>query len=397
VEDIMRQRLFTVVILLICGLAVSAGTPRPIPRAIDPDGLVVHEWGTFTSVVADADGTPEEWVPQIGPAELPCFVERARFNIKGWLPATVRMETPVLYFYSGVNRTVDVGVRFRRGAVTEWYPKAEVTPKAIESQTLTNRSLEGRITWASVEVRPRDEETYPIAGQSNHYYAARKTEASPVVVGGQREKFLFYRGVGSFALPVSARLTDEGRVVVTPSPGQSIGDVMLFENRGGVVRYATAQPGSRESTLQVPSAAASRESVQAELESVLVAHGLYRKEAAAMIETWRDSWFEDGLRLFYIVPRAAIDDVLPLHVTPAPASVARVFVGRIELITPAIVDEVRAALRARDRAPLTKYGRFLRPIMTRLASVSTTLPSAEWNAQMQFAYSTVSPSPAGCR
>jgi hypothetical protein len=84
-------------------------------------------------------------------------------------------------------------------------------------------------------------------------------------------------------------------------------------------------------------------------------------------------------------------------VTPAPSSVARVFVGRIELITPAIVDEVRAALRARDRAPLTKYGRFLRPIMTRLASVSTTLPSAEWNAQMQFAYSTVSPSPAGCR
>jgi hypothetical protein len=393
----MRQRLLTVVFLLTCGFAVSAVTPRSVSRATDPDGLVVHEWGTFTSVVADADGTPEEWVPQIGAAELPCFVDRAQFNIKGWLPATVRMETPVLYFYSGVNRTVDVAVRFRRGAVTEWYPRADVTPKAIEPHILKNRSLEGRISWASVEVRPRDEETYPIEGDSNHYYAARKTDASPVVVGGQREKFLFYRGVGSFALPVSARLTDRGRVVVSPASGHTIGDVMLFENRGGVIRYAAAQPWGQESTLQLPSAADSREAVQVELESVLVANGLYQKEAAAMIATWRDSWFEDGLRLFYIVPRAAIDEVLPLEVTPAPASVARVFVGRIELITPAIVDDVRAALRARDRTSLAKYGRFLRPIMNRLASVSTTLPAGEWDAQVEFAYSTVFPSAGGCR
>jgi len=360
----------------------------------------VHEWGTFTSVVADADGTAEEWVPQIGPSELPCFVDRAQFNIKGWLPATVRMETPVVYFYSGVNRTVDVGVRFRRGAITEWYPKADVSPRAIEPQTLKNRSLEGRITWAKVEVRPRaedDDEQYPTAGSSNHYYAARKTDASPLSVGGQREKFLFYRGVGNFALPVSARIAAGGRVVVTPSPGLAVADVMLFENKGGAVRFVTARPGATALTLEAPSVAASRQAVHAALERVLVAHGLYPKEAAAMIETWQDSWFEDGLRLFYLVPRAAIDDVLPLEVSPAPASVARVFVGRIELISPAVADEVRVALAARDRAPIVRYGRFLRPIMQRLASISTTLPSAEWNAQMQFAYSTVSPSPGGCR
>lgn len=115
-----------------------------------------------------------------------------------------------------------------------------------------------------------------------------------------------------------------------------------------------------------------------------------------MIETWRDSWFEPGLRLFYIVPRAAIDDVLPLEVTPAPASVARVFVGRIELITPAMADEVRTALAARDGATIRKYGRFLHPVLNRLASVST-LPRSEINAQMQFAYSTVFPPTGRCR
>jgi hypothetical protein len=43
------------------------------------------------------------------------FVDRLPSNIKGWMPATVRMETPVIYFYSPEEKTVDVRVRFRRG------------------------------------------------------------------------------------------------------------------------------------------------------------------------------------------------------------------------------------------------------------------------------------------
>jgi hypothetical protein len=52
-----------------------------------------------------------------------------------------------------------------------------------------------------------------------------------------------------------------------------------------------------------------------------------------MVETWRDSWFEEGSRLIYIVPAGAIDAMLPLQVDPAPSQTARVFVGRIELVT----------------------------------------------------------------
>ena len=88
------------------------------------------------------------------------------------------------------------------------------------------------------------------------------------------------------------------------------------------------------------------------LERMLVAQGLYQKEAAAMVDTWRDSWFEEGLRLFYIVLRSAVDEILPLEINPAPASVARVFVGRIELITPSVVDEVKEAVLRRDRGVL---------------------------------------------
>ena len=37
---------------------------------------------------------------------------------------TVRMETPVLYFYSARKTTVSVAVDFPKGLITEWYPHA---------------------------------------------------------------------------------------------------------------------------------------------------------------------------------------------------------------------------------------------------------------------------------
>ena len=82
-----------------------------------------------------------------------------------------------------------------------------------------------------------------------------------------------------------------------------------------------------------------------------------------MLETWRDSWFEEGSRLFYIVPRQFVDAVLPLSIHPAPARLTRVFVGRIELVTPATENAVEAALLSHDHETLQKYGRFLEPIV----------------------------------
>src|SRR5215468_9449905 len=104
-------------------------------------GLVAHEWGTFTSV-AGADGHAVIWRPldlgklrfvenpKPGSAEidyhsreLPSFVETLHFGVfKQSLPATIRMETPVLYFYSQRPTGVSVSVKFAKGLITEWYP-----------------------------------------------------------------------------------------------------------------------------------------------------------------------------------------------------------------------------------------------------------------------------------
>src|SRR5262245_54572485 len=78
----------------------------------DSTGLTVHEWGTFTAVAGE-DGRPVQWMALGGRNDLPCFVKRSpALPEKSRLWATVRMETPVLYFYAPSETTVDVNVRF---------------------------------------------------------------------------------------------------------------------------------------------------------------------------------------------------------------------------------------------------------------------------------------------
>ena len=79
------------ILLLLAALTVSASTDQ-VPPVTD---LVVHEWGTFTSIAGE-DGLPVEWLPLTGQSDLPCFVERSSFTVKGSIAGTVRMETPVL-------------------------------------------------------------------------------------------------------------------------------------------------------------------------------------------------------------------------------------------------------------------------------------------------------------
>jgi len=82
-----------------------------------------------------------------------------------------------------------------------------------------------------------------------------------------------------------------------------------------------------------------------------------------MVETWRDSWFEEGRRFLHIVPAAFVDGVLPLSINPVPARTVRVFVGRLEIVTPATEKAVQRAFVTHDSATLKMFGRFLEPIL----------------------------------
>ena len=91
-----------------------------------------------------------------------------------------------------------------------------------------------------------------------------------------------------------------------------------------------------------------------------------------MVETWRNSWFEEGTRIFYIVPKRAVDAILPLKVDPAPAHTARSFVGRMEVINSETVRTVKGAIGAGDTSTLMKYARFLGPITDRIEGKTAT-------------------------
>ena len=378
-------------------LAALAAAPAPVgSRHADPADLVVHEWGTFSSIAGE-DGTAVEWLPLEGGSDLPCFVERFRnVRSKGLIAGTVRMETPVLYFYAPGEMSIDVGVTFRQGLVTEWFPRAMVTPKTVTSdRALSAPGFVSSATWRGVRLSPGSAASFPQEAAASHYYAARRTKAAPLAVGTQAEKFLFYRGVGRFGIPLAATIGDAGTITVTTAPGTDLGTTILFEKRGGQIGYRIGRDVRGTVTLPPPVRGADLSDVTTALERELVSRGLYREEASAMLATWRDSWFEEGSRLFYIYPAGMIDELLPLDVRPRPAQVQRVFVGRVELLTPATLAEVQRAIAAGDLQSLAAFGRFLPTIVNRLYPVGRTAPADRTRA-FRLIYAAMGPAAPRC-
>jgi hypothetical protein len=339
---------------ILAALAAGAGAPA---RDETP---IVHEWGTFTTV-AGADGRVMRWHPFTPVIDLPSFVYDNRGQRKRELDGTVRMETPILYFYSDREATLSVKVAFPKGIVTEWFPAAANDGTTIE--------------WPFVQVLPSATTAFPRDGTKNHYYAARETDAAPVRVrqagGEELERFLFYRGVGTFDLPLSARLDGE-TLRVRNLGAEEIAKVIVFESRGGKVGYRIHSGLKEEARIERPTLDGRLEDVLAELRSTLVAQDLYAKEARAMVETWRDAWFEEGLRVFYVVPRRLTDAVLPIAIEPRPRDLVRVLVGRFEILAPETERSVtelvlRPGASMQERvASLRRLGRFARPMVERV-------------------------------
>ena len=355
---------FVAVVLALASLGAAA-----LPVAQTPaTPVVVHEWGTFTSV-AGPEGDAVDWDAQGGPQDLPCFVDRFRYTcVKCMLMSRIRMETPVLYFYAREDATMNVRVGFRQGAISEWYPHAEVTPNPVDPAKIRLAEFRSDANWGAVRILPGAAETYPTESADTHYYIARRTDASPIEVNGQREKFLFYRGIGAFQPPIRATARESGAIDVASPDGAPLGDVIFFENRGGAMGYAIRRGAGARVSFEPLALEGNLDPPTAELERILVSHGLYAKEAKAMVDTWRDSWFTEGARLFYIAPRTMVDQTLPLTLQPAASELVRAFVGRVELYTPTTARDLTAAFAANDMPVLKSYGRFLSPMIDRLAA-----------------------------
>jgi hypothetical protein len=342
-----------------------------IGKPPEPAPVIAHEWGTFTSVALDT-GAPAQWAPWSGPADLPCFVHWSSTQLKFELPGLVRMETPVIYFYAQQPTTLSVKVDFPKGLVTEWYPEATPVRPGYELKAPAPITAErGGIIWDKVEVLPGSDLVFPFEKKASHYFAARATDAAPVRSGKEQEKLLFYRGVGSFAPPLWVRYPGDGKLELRNTSKDMIPLAIAFENQNGAIGYRIVRDLKGEASIDPPKMGGDISTLHKELARALVAAGLYEKEAAAMIETWRDSWFEPGTRVFYIMPGADVDAVLPLTISPAPSKVARVFVGRVEVLSPWTEQQIRDANQRQDVAALKNFGRFLQPFAAQLRLTGT--------------------------
>ncbi len=204
----------------------------------------------------------------------------------------------------------------------------------------------------------------------------------------EAEHYLFYRGLGTFELPLTVEVFSESRAQLSNGGDWDLPAVFALEVRGDQGRWmplGAMQAGDRfgfdlgpsdfvEKTVMVE---ALKGAVQVELE----AQGLYEDEAIAMVDTWSRQWFgSEGSRLIYLVPREVTDALLPLQIEPAPDELVRVLVGRLEYLTPEIeartVDMLRQRIegttpeRARARGWLVERGRFLEPHLHRAIAQS---------------------------
>jgi hypothetical protein len=416
-----RARLVAATVFL-AGLGAVAFATR------HQEGYAAHEWGTFTSVQG-ADGALMDWRP-LKTADLPRFVydwSRPGLNRKanrgfdkGGLVTRQRMETPVIYFYADEEQSVEVTVKFPRGLITEWYPQvrqigpAQVPPPALVTRLdagvhklgarpeftfaslLSQRAAkDSRLVWSNVRILPRERhpdvaQLIPIQTNGSHYFAARETDAAFVSVnslsrtnpGPEFEKYLFYRGVGNFSTPLHVTTDANSILSLTNTSAEALSHLFVLrvrDGRGNFVALDSLSPNAQRSvTLNVDEPPLPLSELAHKLGrrmvDALVREGLFRREAQAMVDTWKDSWFaEEGVRVLYTLPRAWTDATLPITLDPHPRELVRVMVGRAEVITPAMQQELaeqitaaktgHAGAKEAGEAALKRFGRFAEPAL----------------------------------
>jgi hypothetical protein len=399
--------------IISAGALIALGAAATFARGDGKDPLIVHEWGTFTSVQG-SDGASLEGL-QHEEEPLPPFVySRAKVRdcplraagYKGLeVPAThvtQKMETPVIYFHSKTERRVRVRVDFVKGLLTQWYPVSDLLGPAEgkrDDGPLDVSKVERSFLQWDVDVIPRAqgiEGIKPVAADDPWSFA-REVDAACVRTvprtaprrgPTESEHYLFYRGLGTFTLPVRVEARPNGslsfrndsdheipaafalRIVGKDGSFHPLGKIAPHGQAGAWLATCPSDELTKGGSMS-PKAEVVADLSRA-VEKALVAQGLFEDEARAMVRTWSRQWFaSEGSRVIYLVPRALTDALLPLQISPAPDALVRVLVGRIEYLEPeaeakilqALVDRKSSDPVARTQAEheLDRLGRFLEP------------------------------------
>jgi hypothetical protein len=376
------MRIFSCALLAAAAAGCHSSTGVPMSQP-----LAVHEWGTFTSMVSSL-GQPLEGLHHEEEA-LPAFVH-ARSTVdlhnKGFGPVqptgvTQKLETPVLYFYTPRALAVQVHVDFPLGVVSQWFPDATRFAPTPDVTTVAG----GSIDWSATLTPGAG--NFPAVAADNIWAPSRRVASTPVVSGAEAEQFIFYRGLGAFATPFTALANADGTVTIKNNSSDTIPTVFLLRlhSLGGFIQELGALgPGASIANI-VPPVDGKEFNVDqyvadasTQVAAALAKTGLTDDEARAMVDTWSRSYFRTpGMRFLFVVPRAWTDRLLPMQISPAPSSLVRTLVGRVEILTPPDESQLLSTVQSAAAAGmatsdlLTQLGRFAEPKLRRAAQLVT--------------------------
>lgn len=373
----------TTILLLLASASIAGASPE----------YQLHEWGTFTTV-SGSDGVllagldrEEEVLPSFVHAhyglengQSPDADSAQRYQTKygvapfgaPWLKGmggrpvsnvTVKMETPVIYFHSPEAFRAKVKVGFEGGTISQWYPARSggdnlpepEPPSDPVAHPLTKafwlidfaKTYHGSIEW-DVDVLSPEQSRQQVLfkpADSIGWLRARVPGTNVVRTDkGETEGYLFYRGIGNFQTGLKTTVDSGETLHITNGTGGRIPYLVAFERTGsGELRWVEQAGGlDDKGVFDVPESAFKTEpygtgtpALYTALQNGLTARGLTLEESRAMVETWWNSYFEKpGLRVFWVLPQASTDRILPLQVSPQPSSIVRVIVGRSEVFRP---------------------------------------------------------------
>ena len=346
------------------------------------DPIVVHEWGTFTSlqdelgnaiggINADDEPVPDfvhrlNWSLIVGPrSHLNLF---AKSVPQSHPDVTMRLETPVVYFHPAPGTKLplqlNIEVAFRGGWLSEYYPAAEIDAPGAKSFGPITADTLGRLTWKDLQVgtdAAGPETTAPV------WLAPRAVDAANVTAnGGESERYLFYRGVGHMDSPLRVSRDSDDSLVVTANfplveqskevelvvPAMWLVDIrenrsLAFRKLEGVRVPNDGKPSVVAKTsakLEFDSEHLESDKLSelsASIREALIEDGLFADEADALLNTWKASYFETpGLRLFYLLPREWTDHVMPMKLS-TDSRLVRTMIGRVEIVTPAQREQLK--------------------------------------------------------
>jgi hypothetical protein len=354
-EETMRVMWLGALAAVALGIALAAN-PAETPQK----DLVVHEWGVI-SVYNDVELANADM--RAAWAGLPKFVY-GNIDQRSLPPRVIVIEAPLIYFHTPGELAIKVKVEFPGGRPAVWWPAnsndgsfsgglaAKIPPPT------SDKYLEWELNLQKPAPKPETDNSKAFAKlrplpEGHWMEACRAVDAAEVGSGWQREKFVYYDGLIPSPRAAEPTVTTKG-VSLRNCAKHALLDVTAIDRRTpGRVRLARVAKldAGKSQTLEFREAAVDRWPAVAidELVTQLTTADLNLDEAKALAAVWKKDFFEtEGLNLFYRLPQAEYDRMLPLTIKPRPEKIARVLLVHHPHCEPDLGDRVMALVKQLD-------------------------------------------------